>query len=317
MNRKVLSFSLILIFVLLLQSCGSISNQDISNGSNLFTMSKDGYERRYLVHFPPKEKMDKALPILFHIHGGGGTSIMTPSLTFGRFNELADKEGFIVVYPEGVDKNWNDGRTLEGEQTWEEDIDDVGFIVAIVEALEKDYKIDFDRIFTSGMSNGGFMSSRLICDRSDIFSGAAILTATLSITYLPKCNPINPVAVMIMNGTDDKLVPYDGGEIKVFKKRRGEIVSTDDYVEFWKNKNKCISKEPTITLPDVYDDTTIVKIDKYKDCETGSALVLYKIEGGGHTWPGGKQYLGKWLIGNTSNEINACDEIWDFFKNIK
>lgn len=316
MNLRASSLLLSLSIALFLQSCGSISNQEINDEGTMYKMDYDGYERQYLVHFPPKEKMNKDLPILFHIHGGGGVAKTTPSLSFGRFNDLADKEGFIVVYPEGVDKNWNDGRRLEGEQTWEENIDDVGFIVAIVEQLKKDYSIDSDKIFTSGMSNGGFMSSRLICDRSDVFSGAAIVTATLSTTYLPKCNPTNPVAVMIMNGTDDKLVPYDGGEIKVFKKRRGEIVSTDDYVDFWKNKNACTEKIPTITLPDVYDDGTIVSIDTYENCEQGGALVLYKIEGGGHTWPGGKQYLGEWLIGKTSNEIIACDEIWNFFKNL-
>lgn len=316
MNPKLSILLLGLSIAFFLQSCGSISNQEINDDGTTFTMDWDGYERLYLVHFPPKEKMNKALPVLFHIHGGGGTAKKTPSLTLGRFNDLADKEGFIVVYPEGLDKNWNDGRKLEGEQAWEEGIDDVGFIVAIVEQLKKDYSIDSDKVFTSGMSNGGFMSSRLICDRSDIFSGAAIVTATLSTDYLPQCNPTNPVAVMIMNGTDDKLVPYDGGEIKVFKKRRGKIVSTDDYVDFWKNKNECTEKIPTTTLPDVYDDGTIVSIDSYENCEPGSALVLYKIEGGGHTWPGGKQYLGEWLIGKTSNEINACDEIWAFFKNL-
>lgn len=316
MNPKLTTLLLGLSIAFFLQSCGSISNQEINDDGTTFTMDWDGYERLYLVHFPPKEKMTKALPVLFHIHGGGGTAKTTPSLTLGRFNDLADKEGFIVVYPEGVDKNWNDGRKLEGEQAWEEDIDDVGFIVAIVEQLKKDYSIDSDKVFTSGMSNGGFMSSRLICDRSDIFSGAAIVTATLSTDYLPKCNPTNPVAVMIMNGTEDKLVPYDGGEIKVFKKRRGVIVSTNDYVDFWKNKNACTEKIPTVTLPDVYDDGTIVSIDTYENCQQGGALVLYKIEGGGHSWPGGKQYLGEWLIGKTSNEINACDEIWNFFKNL-
>jgi len=314
-----LKVSIVLVSVIItyfLQSCGSMTNQEISDDGNLFTMDWGGYERQYLVHFPPKEQMNKALPILFNIHGGGGTAKKTPSLTFGRFNDLADKDGFIVVYPEGIDKNWNDGRILEGERAWEENIDDVGFIIAIIDQLKKDYMIDSGKIFTTGMSNGGFMSSRLICDRSDVFKGAAIVTATLSTNYLPKCNPTNPVAVMIMNGTDDKIVPYNGGEVEVFKKVRGKIISTDDYVDFWKNKNKCVDKLPTVTVPDIHNDGTSVSIDTYSNCELESALVLYRIEGGGHTWPGGNQYLGEWLIGKTSQEINACDEIWAFFKDL-
>lgn len=316
MNRIVITLLLSTSIAFILFSCGSISNQEINEDDILHTMDWDDYERRYIVHLPPKELMNKPLPILFHLHGGGGVAKTTPNLTFGRFNELADQEGFIVVYPEGVGRNWNDGRSLEGEQTWEENVDDVGFIVAIVDELKKNYTVDADKIFTSGMSNGGFMSSRLICDRSDIFSGAAILTATLSTTYLAKCNPTNPVAVMIMNGTEDKLVPYDGGQVKVFKKTRGEIVSTDDYIEFWKEKNNCTEQKPVIRIDNNPDDGTSLSLVAYENCSQKGALVLYKISGGGHTWPGGKQYLGEWLIGKTSQEVNACDEIWNFFKNL-
>lgn len=196
-------------------------------------------------------------------------------------------------------------------------MDDVGFLVEIVNVLSKKYNIDQTSIFTAGMSNGGFMSSRLLCDRADVFSGGAILTASISKEFFPKCKPEKPVAVLVMNGTDDKLVPYDGGEIKVFNRQRGEIVSTDEYVEFWKERNGCGVKQPTVHLPDLrkFDGTT-VSIDKYTDCETGGALVLYKINGGGHTWPSGKQYLGKRVIGNTSREVNACDEIWRFFQSV-
>lgn len=275
-----------------------------------------GRERTYLIHLPPKEKMQKQVPLLFHLHGGGGTSYGCMGLTFGRFNELADREGFIVVYPQGFEKQWNDGRTGNFRTEEQLKLDDVGFIVKITEELKKKYKIDNTKIFTAGMSNGGFMSSRLICDRPDIFNGAAIITATLSKEYFPKCNPSKPVAVLIMNGTDDPLVPYNGGFVKVFKKTRGEIISTDDLIQFWKEKNACTNKE-VIKPKDKYDDGTSLIIEKYTVCKTGGSLLLYKIEGGGHTWPGGKQYLGEKLIGKTSKEINACDEIWNFFKTLK
>jgi len=199
---------------------------------------------------------------------------------------------------------------------WKEDIDDVGFITAIVDELNQKYKIDATRIFTTGMSNGGFMSSRLLCDRADIFRGGAILTASLSKDYLPKCNPEKPVAVMVMNGTDDPLVPYDSGPVKVFRKTRGEIVSTDDYVAFWKAKNDCEVKQDKIDLPNTADDGTTVSVTKYSDCKEKGALVLYTVNCGGHTWPGGKQYLGKGLIGKTNRDMVGCDVIWDFFKSL-
>ena len=286
-----------------------ISTNDITQ-----EMEFDGRERNYIVHLPPKEKMNAPVPLLFHLHGGGGTAKGTAGLTFGRFNTLADQEGFIVVYPNAINKNWNDGRKLESELAWKEDIDDVGYITAIVNEIKQKYNIDESRIFTTGMSNGGFMSSRLLCDRADIFRGGAILTASLSKDYMPKCNPEKPVAVMVMNGTDDPLVPYDGGHVKVFRKTRGEIVSTDEIMDFWKAENGCEVKQDIVELPDSVDDGTTVSVTKYTNCKEEGALVLYTVNGGGHTWPGGKQYLGKVLIGKTNRDIVACDVIWDFFK---
>lgn len=166
-----------------------VPTRDSRTNDLTYKMDFDGRERSYIVHLPPKEKMNGPVPLIFHLHGGRGTAKGTSGLTFGRFNELADRDGFIVVYPNAIDKNWNDGRKLEDELAWKEDIDDVGFITAIVNDLKQKYKIDSQRIFTTGMSNGGFMSSRLLCDRADIFRGGAILTASLSKDYMPKCDP--------------------------------------------------------------------------------------------------------------------------------
>ena len=291
------------------------SSQDLNPQS----LTWQDRERKYWLHLPPKEKMDKAMPILFDLHGGGGTGKGTPGLVYNRFNELADRDGFIVVYPDAVSRNWNDGRT-ENLKPKNKDVDDVGFIVEIINRLKSTYNIDADRIFTTGISNGGFMSSRLLCDRADLFRGGAIVTASLAEVYLPQCNPEKPVAVMVFNGTDDPLVPYHGGEIQVFKggKTRGKIISTDDYLAFWKERNGCENQEPTIELPNKNKwDGTTVAITTYTNCETGGALKFFKIIGGGHTWPGGKQYLRKKLVGNTSQEINACDEIWNYFKSLE
>jgi len=304
----------VILFGLLLTACGSLPSAK-NTETETFKMTWEGYERSYLVHLPPKEKMNAPIPVLFNLHGGGGTARGNIGLTFGRFNELADRDGFLVVYPNAIEKNWNDGRPLDLVKAWKENIDDVGFISAIVEELKKNYTIDDDRIFTCGMSNGGFMSSRLLCDRADLFRGGAILTATLSTDYLPQCDPSSPVAVMIMNGTDDKLAPYEGGQIKVFNRKRGEIVPTDDYVDFWREKNGC-SEAKSEEHIDRKDDGTSVSIQRYEQCSPQGPVVLYTIHGGGHTWPGGKQYLGERLIGKTSREINACDVIWEFFKRL-
>lgn len=301
-------------------SIGSISltcpSQDgkYTNGLVEEKISWQGMERNYFVHLPLEGKMRNPLPILFMLHGGGGTAKGTVKSIYGRFNTLANQHGFIVVYPNAVKKNWNDGRKSD-LKPGQEKIDDVGFIVEILKSLTEKYNIDQSRIFSTGMSNGGLMTSRLLCDRADLFRGGAILTATLSSHYLSKCDPERPVSVLIMNGTLDPVVPYDGGNIK---RSTTEVVSTDDYVEFWKQINGCVEQQPTINFPDLkrFDGTT-VSVDTYTNCEGDGALVLYKIRGGGHTWPGGKQYLPKKMIGNVSRDINACDEIWEFFSSIR
>lgn len=309
-----LIFGFITFLVLSFNACSSHTPKNSKDQTH--TMQFEGYERSYIVHLPPEAKLQNPIPLLFHLHGGGGTAKGTSGLTFNRFNELADRDGFIVVYPNAINKNWNDGRKLEDVLAWKKDINDVAFITAIIDELKQKYKIDTKRIFTTGMSNGGFMSSRLLCDRADIFRGGAILTASLSKDYIPQCDPEKPVAVMVMNGTDDPLVPYDGGHVRVFRKNRGEIVSTDEYMDFWKIKNGCEIKQNTVELPDTADDGTTVSVTKYSKCDNQGALVLYTINGGGHTWPGGKQYLGERIIGKTNRDIVACDVIWDYFKNL-
>ncbi len=317
MKLKTFTLLLFLIaFSLTTISCKSPKNNNYKSNLLEFKMNWEGYERSYLVHLPLENQMKNPVPVLFHIHGGGGTAKGTPGLTFGRFNELSKRDGFIVVYPNAIDKNWNDGRKLESVNAWKENIDDVGFITTIVEELKKKYNVDSNRIFTTGMSNGGFMSSRLACDKSDIFRGAAILTASLSEDYLPLCNPKKPVAIMVINGTKDKLVPYNGGYVKVLGKKRGKIISTDELISFWKDTNDCTTKKPAIEIEDIVDDGTTVTVEEYTNCKDRGSLILYTINEGGHTWPGGKQYLGKWAISKTNRDIVACDVIWDYFKSL-
>jgi polyhydroxybutyrate depolymerase len=282
-----------------------------------YSIQFEGRTRTYIVHIPQNFK-EGLIPLLFCLHGGGGTAKGMISLTYGRFNELSDSEGFIVVYPNAVEKNWNDGRTDKEAKSTKENINDVGFILAIIDELSKKYNIDKTKIFSCGISNGGFMSCRLACDKSDVFSGVGILSATMGVDYYPKCNPSKPLKVIIFNGTEDPLVPYNGGNIEVFNKNRGKCISTDSLVDFWIKMNKCDNGPSIITVPDLdpSDGTTVEKFT-YPGCMNNSSLILFKITGGGHSWPGGKQYLGKKIIGNTCKDINACDEMWKFFKSGK
>ena len=287
-----------------------------------YKLTWEGYERSYWLYTPTARKLSPKVPVVFVIHGGGGYAQNMPKFTKKRFHRLADREGFLVVYPQGYGNQWNDGRdpqryaSLRKHPAFQENLDDVGFFMQILNELDRKHKIDRRKVFACGNSNGGFMSNRLICDRPDVFRGVGVITATMDIGYLPNCNPDRPAGLVIMNGTKDGGIPYEGGKQMVYGIQRGEVLSTDDYASFWVKHNKCQTQKPNVHLPDQDGDGTHVTIQEYTDCEDRSRVVLYTIHEGGHTWPGAKSLLYEMIAGKTTMEINACDILWEFFKTL-
>jgi polyhydroxybutyrate depolymerase len=282
------------------------------------TFSHDGLERRYTLYQPAfKTGHSGARPLLMVLHGGGGTSHGMLRLTKGKFNELADRDGFFVVYPQGIDKSWNDGRPDKISGAHRKSIDDVGFFKSLIDQLILRYPIDSKRIFVTGISNGGLMSYQLSCSLPDKIRAIAPVTAQIPAAIAPLCGFESAVSLAVFNGTEDPLVPYSGGQITVFGRQRGAVLSTDETVRIWRRKNRC-RPEPLITeLPDIAADGTRVTKIEYIRCKNESKVVLYRIEGGGHTWPDGRQYLPVRRIGRTTRDINGCDEIWRFFRSLK
>jgi polyhydroxybutyrate depolymerase len=271
-----------------------------------------------LIYSPPlKPSHSDKRPLLFVLHGGGGTNRGMLRLTNRRFNELADRDGFFVVYPQGIDKSWNDGRPDKISGAHRKGIDDVGFFRALIEYLVNEYPIDSDRIFVTGISNGGLMSFRLGCGLPEKIRAIAPVTAQIPSAIEPLCRSESAVSLAVFNGTEDPLVPYSGGQITVLRRERGEVLSTDETIRIWRKKNRCTPEARTTQLADIASDGTRVTRIEYTQCAAASKVVLYRIEGGGHAWPDGRQYLPVRLIGRTSRDINACDEIWEFFRSLK
>jgi polyhydroxybutyrate depolymerase len=281
-------------------------------------LSHDGLERRYILYQPDfKAGYSNARPLLVVLHGGGGTSRGMLRLTNGRFNELADRDGFFVVYPQGIDNSWNDGRPDKISGAHRKGIDDVGFLRVLIDHLIVRYPIDSKRIFVTGISNGGLMSYQLGCSLPDKIRAIAPVTAQIPAAIAPLCSLESAVSLAVFNGTEDPLVPYNGGQITVFHRNRGAVLSTDETMRIWRRKNRC-SPEPLVKeLPDIAADGTRVTKIEYSRCINESKVILYRIVGGGHTWPGGHQYLPVRRIGRTTRDINGCDEIWQFFQRLK
>lgn len=298
------------VFALVLVSTGC--RQHYVSGDYTRSLQYGGLERTYSVHIPPSLG-NKQIALVIALHGGGGSAEAMRKLTQGGFDILADKDGFIVVYPDGVENQWNDGREGDFSRAHRENIDDVGFISALIDRLAEEYNIDKKRVYATGISNGAFMSYRLACELSDKLAAIAPVAGEMPANLPSLCSPSRPISVLIINNTYDRLVPWNGGPIAG---GRGTGLSVAESVKFWVIHNNC-SPSPTITeLPDTDpQDGTRVQRAVYGQGKDGTEVVLYAIEGGGHTWPGGYQYLSEILIGKTSRDIDANEIIWNFFKN--
>lgn len=279
-----------------------------------YTIRVGEHDRSYHVHVPPGHSKSTAVPLVLALHGGGGVGRKLDGATGGQIASEADRRGWVVVYPDGVNKGWNDGRPLKSARDRSRaTVDDVQFLTEVVDRMQRDYGIDPHRVYAMGISNGGFMSYRLAVSAPARFAAIAAVTANISMALSGERVEL-PVPVMILNGTEDPLVPYKGGQVTVLGTERGEVLSTDDTVTWWRGQNGCTSPPKSRSLPDKdKDDGAHVEVDEHDGCAAGSRVLLYRIVGGGHTWPGGTQYLPKSTIGTVCRDIDGTKEIFDFF----
>jgi polyhydroxybutyrate depolymerase len=274
--------------------------------------------RTFKVHIPPSTGDKAKLPLMLALHGRGATGESMILITKKGFNELADSEGFIVVYPDAVELNWNDGRSDEEakDRAHRENIDDVGFISALMDLMINDYNADPGRVYITGISNGAIMAYRVACELSAKIAAIAPVDGNMPYMLIKKCHQTSPVSVLAINNVNDPVVPFEGGVIySHFRKKLGKVLSTEDSLTFWVKRNNCLP-DPDVNELDDRDpsDGTRVYVKHYTGGSEDTEVILYAVEGGGHTWPGGFQYLPVRIIGRTSREINANEIIWFFFK---
>jgi polyhydroxybutyrate depolymerase len=320
MNKRKVTSLLVLLFAIIiflpsLICADRLSIQSSRTGNYRSSIIVNGLERTYLMHIPLSFDKTKQIPLLIALHGGGGSGIGMVALTLGGFNVLSEREGFIVVYPDGIENHWNDGRGLSRYRAQRENIDDVGFISTLIDHLIKKYNIDKKRIYVTGMSNGAIMSYRLACELVDKIAAIAPVAGLMPEKLPLHCSPSRPVSVLIINNVDDPMAPWKGGDFRFGRLRLGKGLSVSDAVDYWVTHNKC-SSTPVVTHEPDEDsqDGTKVRKKVFGKSKDGTEVILYAIEGGGHTWPSGYQYLNERIIGKTSRDINANEVIWNFFK---
>ena len=317
-----MSFSLRECKLAICLSIVSIASCAVAPGSrsNHFQSSSlfhGGIKRTYMVHVPAIYKSDKRVPLFIVLHGGGGNGEKAEKIS--RISGLSNREGFILVYPDAVGRNWNDGRDVNKYLSHRKNIDDVGFISALIDKISTEYAIDPERVYVSGASNGGMMAHRLACELTGKIAAIAPVIAAMPENLVGRCSPSRPIPVVMVNGTADPLVPWEGGYVRfIGRKKYGKILSVPDTVQFWVSHNRCQTGPVKTWLPDTDpDDGTRVRKTVFGGCKKGAEVVLYEIQGGGHTWPGGRRSVPEFISGKSTNEIDADRIIWDFFRQYK
>lgn len=292
------------------------AGQGIQTGSITGSLSHGGLERTFRLYVPPTHERTRRAPLLIVLHGGGGTGAGMEGLTAGGLNRLAARDGFVVACPDGVERHWNDGRGIQDYRSHRENIDDVGFVSALIDHLDRTVGIDRSRVHATGISNGGLFSQRLARELATRVAAIAVVAISMSDRIALMRAPARPISVLLMPGTEDPLVPWGGGDIGFRGGRKvGRVLSVPETVGAWATHNRCPSP-PAVALEPDRDpqDGTRVRRETYGPCGEGTEVVLYAIEGGGHTWPGGLQYLPERIIGRTSRDIDANEVLWTFLK---
>jgi polyhydroxybutyrate depolymerase len=277
------------------------------------TIVVGGIERSYVVHVPPR--LTTPRPLLVALHGGGGSGRHMSERYGLGLDRLADREGLIAVFPDAVERNWNDGRGGAPYRAHRENLDDVAFIRALVARIGARHAIDHRRIYVTGVSNGGMMSLRLVCEAADLIAAAAVVVASMPADLGSRCRPSRPVPVLMINGTEDELMPYDGGDVRFLRRRLGRVWSTPRTTAFLAERNGCASPPARRDRRDVDPgDGTRVSEEIHRECRDGGEVALLRIDGGGHGWPGATLRRPRWLVGRISRDIDATDEVWRFLR---
>ncbi len=288
------------------------------------TVAVDGMQRQFQVHVPPAYDRLKPMPVVLIFHGLHMNGTMMVGAT--GFNAIADRNNFIAVYGEAVNGRWNDGHTGTG-------VDDVAYVSALLDKLATVVSVDRRRVYACGISNGGFFSQVLACTLTNKIAAAGVVASTMMSQTETLMQSSKTMPIVFFLGTDDSLLPWADGRTKDIGKlgevlglsgigsidnglaqTYGGLLTVPQTINFWTSHNRCSSTTSATQVPDRDPkDGTRVKKEVYGS--SGSEVVLYTIEGGGHSWPGCPNLKAISSIGgNISQDIDASALMWDFFK---
>lgn len=281
------------------------------------TLNVGGIEREYLVQLPAQATGLQPLLIVLH----GGTRPATDIFARGAWAGIANREGFILAAPQGIDNQWNDGRkqTISGKVST---ADDVAFLEAVIADTVARDLADAARVYVSGASNGGLMSFRFACERAGAVAGIAPTISKMPVALRESCKPARPVPLIMIAGTADPLMPYEGAPTGPMANRsRDPMTTVPETVAFWAQVNGCTLPATEAPMADLNasDGTTVTRLEP-SSCK-GAPLVVYRVNGGGHWQPSLSRVEGGGpivrMLGPQNHDIESAEVIWSFLKSAR
>jgi poly(3-hydroxybutyrate) depolymerase len=318
--------------------------------------------RTYVVHLPPNYDHKQHYPVVILLHGRSQDATDMERLT--HFNQLADKNGIIAVYPNATHGSWSigvrpeqineamqprrggrrggypgggypgggypggggggypggggggggypgggqsGGQNPDENRNRAEPPDDIAFFNQMLDQIPMKYSIDTRRIYATGLGEGGFMALRVGCNMADRITAIAPVGAAMPKTMI--CLPSRAVPALFIKGTDDPIVPDNGG---TYKPGRFHVLSAEESVKTWARFDHCSEKPAETKFPSADKGGKDTKVYTYSACQNNVPVVLYSVKNAGNTWPGGEQYMSEKEVGKTSNALNANEAIWNF-----
>ncbi len=248
-------------------------------------------QRTYYLHTPIADSPNHPLPLIVALHGSGMQGKEMAEKT--AFNQLADQVGAIVVYPDGLKQKWNvSGRDPE---------DNVAFVHNLINQVQQQRSVDSKRIYVVGLSNGGILAQKLACQAPHQIAAIATVAASLPNQFAANCQTQQPVSLLMVNGTADTIVPWQGGASPDVRIGRDlSIPSIPTVVDFWQRHNACASP------PKTEQESKVVEVTDYASCQANSEVMLAKLEGAQHVWAGGG--YGQSIYGDTTQRV------WQFLQ---
>ncbi|MEK6594098.1 MAG: PHB depolymerase family esterase [Pseudomonadota bacterium] len=309
----------VLLILIVVFAATDAAGAAVKPGDYRYSITHQSIQRSYLLHLPPQSASGKPLPVVLNFHGAGGNA--ETQKWYSKMDGAADRDGYIAVYPNGTGGiggrflTWNAGSCCGPAAAVRSD--DVGFALAVLEDIARRTPLDRSRIYATGLSNGSMMAYRLAAEASERIAAVAGVAGAMT---LPDFSPRLPVPVMHIHSVDDQLVLFDGGLGPAFpiSNSRTLHASVDNMLNKWLDHNACPDKreiaEPVRGRPGSPDAAHTAKRFVWRTCRGDTEVVLWKLEGPGHVWPGGQRDFLPELLGTPSAVIDANSEIWNFFR---